>query len=62
MYRNYCENQENAIENYHKLLQLDNIKSVKEIYESCGIKFDFSEQYLQKLPNFAKSKINEWEK
>ena len=41
IYRNYCQNPQQTIEQYKKALKLGYTKSIPEIYETAGIKFSF---------------------
>ena len=52
---------EDALDNYMEALKLGFTKSIGEIYETAGIKFDFSAAYVKELADFIKkelSKIN----
>jgi oligoendopeptidase F len=59
MWRQYKQNPKQAIENYKKALGLGYTKSIPQIYETAGIKFDFSPAYVKELMDFVK---NEYEK
>jgi oligoendopeptidase F len=52
MYKQYKENKEQAIANYKAALSLGYTRSIAEIYETAGIRFDFSEAYIAELTNF----------
>jgi oligoendopeptidase F len=61
MWREYILKGENALDNYMEALKLGYTKSISEIYETAGIKFDFSVEYVKELADFIKeelSKIN----
>ena len=45
-------------DNYIKSLKLGYTKSISEIYETAGIKFNFSRNYVKELASFIKSEIN----
>lgn len=53
VWKNYKENPETAIEQYKAALKLGYTKPIDQIYEAAGIKFDFSEEYLQELADFV---------
>lgn len=53
MWKNYKQNPKKTIENYKNALFLGNTKSIPEIYETAGIKFDFSQTYIQELIDFV---------
>ena len=61
MWREYILKGEEALDNYMEALQLGYTKSISEIYETAGIEFNFSVEYVKELANFIKeelSKIN----
>lgn len=55
VWRNYKNNPKLAIENYKKALALGYTKSIPEIYQTAGIKFDFSNDYIKELMDFVKA-------
>lgn len=57
IYRNYKKNKEETLKKYKEFLALGNSSPVPEIYEAAGIKFDFSEKYIQEMVNFIKSEL-----
>ncbi|SDZ16993.1 oligoendopeptidase F [Evansella caseinilytica] len=57
MYRQYRQHPEQALENYKKALSLGSSKSLPEIYEAAGIRFDFSEEMIKELINFVEAEI-----
>ena len=57
MWRSYKELGEEGLDNYMKALKLGYTKSIGEIYESAGIKFDFSAKYVKELANFIKEEL-----
>ena len=54
MWKQYKEKGEEAIDNYIKALSLGYSRSLPELYEAAGIKFDFSQQYISDLVKFLK--------
>ena len=54
VWRNYKQNPELAIKNYKNALALGYTKTIPEIYETAGIKFDFSPAYVKDLADFVK--------
>ncbi|WP_214071591.1 M3 family oligoendopeptidase [Mucilaginibacter sp. dw_454] len=58
VYKNYKENPEKALEQYLSALKLGYTKTIKEIYETAGIKFDFSAGYVKELADFIKGEID----
>ncbi|MFD2147603.1 M3 family oligoendopeptidase [Mucilaginibacter antarcticus] len=57
VYKNYKENPEKALEQYLAALKLGYTKTIKEIYETAGIQFDFSAGYVAELAAFIKEEI-----
>lgn len=58
IWRNYLQNGNEAIEQYKNALSLGYTKSIGEIYETAGIKFDFSEAWISELSGFVKTQMN----
>ncbi len=59
IWKNYTENREMALEGYQRFMKLGYTKPIPEIYESAGVAFDFSEEYIKSLMQFVHT---EWEK
>lgn len=59
IYKNYKEKGAKAIEEYENFLKLGYSKSVSEIYNAAGIKFDFSEEYLKEIVCFIQKELEE---
>ncbi len=57
VWKNYKENPDKALEQYLAALKLGYTKTIKEIYETAGIKFDFSAGYVKELAEFVKAEI-----
>jgi oligoendopeptidase F len=57
VYKNYKENPEKALDQYLDALKLGYTKTIKEIYETAGIQFDFSAEYVKELADFVKGEI-----
>ena len=58
VWKNYKENPEKALEQYLAALSLGYTKPMNEIYETAGIKFDFSAKYIKELAVFVKEELN----
>ena len=58
MWRSYKKLGENGLDNYMKALKLGYTKSISEIYETAGIKFDFSVGYVKELVDFIKDELS----
>lgn len=54
VWRNYKTNSKITVEKYKAALALGYTKSIPQIYETAGIKFDFSPDYIKELMAFVK--------
>ncbi len=59
MWRQYRLNKEQALENYMSALSLGYTKTLKELYATAGIKFDFSPAYIKELADFVTPVLKE---
>jgi oligoendopeptidase F len=59
VWKNYKENPEKGLQQYLDALKLGYTKTIKEIYETAGIKFDFSAGYVKELAEFVKGQMDE---
>lgn len=57
IYKNYKENPQLAIKQYLEALSLGYTRPMNEIYETAGIKFDFSVDYVEELASFIKNEL-----
>lgn len=57
IWRNYKQSPQKALDDYDRALKLGYTKSIAEIYETAGIKFDFSATCVKDLANFVKSEL-----
>jgi oligoendopeptidase F len=57
MWRSYKELGEKGLDNYMDALKLGYTKTIGEIYEKAGIKFDFSASYVKELADFIKEEL-----
>ncbi|WP_214228532.1 M3 family oligoendopeptidase [Pedobacter sp. B4-66] len=58
IWKNYKENPEQALQQYFAALSLGYTKPINEIYETAGIKFDFSLKYIEELASFVKDELH----
>ena len=58
VWKNYKENPEKGLQQYLDALKLGYTKTIKEIYETAGIKFDFSAEYVKELAAFVKAEMD----
>ncbi|QPH39234.1 M3 family oligoendopeptidase [Pedobacter endophyticus] len=57
VWKNYKENPAKALDQYLEALSLGYTKPMNEIYETAGIKFDFSADYVSELAQFVKDEL-----
>ncbi len=57
IWKNYKENPEKGLQQYLDALKLGYTKTITEIYETAGIKFDFSVEYVKELAAFVKAEM-----
>ncbi|MEO8794894.1 MAG: M3 family oligoendopeptidase [Daejeonella sp.] len=57
VWKNYKENPEKALTQYLDALKLGYTKTIKEIYETAGIEFNFSASYVKELADFVKDEL-----
>ena len=58
MWRSYKEIGDKALDNYMSALKLGYTKTISEIYETAGIKFNFSAIYVKELADFIKKELD----
>lgn len=61
MWQAYHQEADLAIRRYKRALALGGSASLKEIYETAGIRFDFSEKTVKEMVQFVKQKLEELE-
>ncbi len=59
MWRQYRHSKEQALDNYMKALSMGYTKTLKELYTTAGIKFDFSPAYIKELADFVTPVLKE---
>ncbi len=59
MWRQYRNNKQQALDNYMAALSLGYTKTLKELYATAGIKFDFSPAYVKELGQFVNERLGE---
>ncbi|MBC7653367.1 MAG: M3 family oligoendopeptidase [Oligoflexus sp.] len=57
VWKNYKENPKKGLANYMEALKLGYTKDMKTIYETAGIEFNFSADYIKELMIFVKSEL-----
>ncbi len=58
IWKQYQENPKKAVENFKEALQLGYTKTIPEIYETAGISFNFSQDYVKTLALYLQEEIS----
>lgn len=61
IWKNSKSNHQKAIDGYKNALTLGYTRSIPEIYETAGIKFDFSDSYLKEIATFVEAELDKVE-
>lgn len=59
MWRQYKQNKEQALDNYMAALSAGYTKTLKDLYDIAGIKFDFSPAYIKELSSFVHNEMQQ---
>ncbi len=62
IWKNYKEDKKKGLQQYKAALKLGYTQSIPEIYETAGIQFDFSVDYVKSLMQFVKQELQNLEK
>ncbi|HTB26849.1 MAG TPA: M3 family oligoendopeptidase [Puia sp.] len=57
MWKQFKKNKELALDHYTEALSLGGTKTLPELYEAAGLKFDFSGSYIKELMDFVEEEI-----
>ena len=57
LWKQYKENPDSAIKNYMSALKLGGTKTLPELFEAAGLKFDFSPTYISELMTFVSNEL-----
>ncbi len=58
IWKNYKENPELGLQKYLEALKLGYTKTIREIYETAGIEFNFGADYVKELADFIKLELH----
>lgn len=58
VWKNYRNDPEKGLQKYLEALKLGYTKTIKEIYETAGIEFNFSASYVKELAEFVKEELD----
>jgi oligoendopeptidase F len=61
VWENYRNDPETGLHNYLEALKLGYTRTIKEIYETAGIEFNFSVSYVKELAEFVKEELGKLE-
>jgi oligoendopeptidase F len=59
LWKNYRNQPQETIEKFKAALSLGYTRSIKDIYKTAGIKFDFSAAYVSELMEFIKTEVDQ---
>jgi oligoendopeptidase F len=62
VWKNYKENPEKGLSSYLEALKLGYTKTIKEIYETAGIEFNFTASYVKELADFVQAELDKLER
>jgi len=57
VWRNFRKDRNQGLSGYQNALKLGYLRSIPEIYNAAGIKFDFSREYVKELMNFVREEL-----
>jgi oligoendopeptidase F len=57
MWMQFKKNKDQALDHYIQALSLGGTKTLPELYEAAGLKFDFSGTYIKELMDFVESEL-----
>ena len=58
VWMNYKEDAQKGLEGYRSALKLGYTRTIPEVYEAAGIRFDFSTGYIRKLMHFVQDELS----
>jgi len=58
LWKQYMENPEKALQNYINALSLGGTKTLPQLYEAAGLKFDLSPAHIKSLMEFVKAEMD----
>lgn len=61
VWKNYKNNPEKGLSSYLEALKLGYTKTIKEIYETAGIEFNFKASYVKELAEFVQAELDKLE-
>jgi oligoendopeptidase F len=57
IWKNFKQDKKQALEQYKKALKMGYTSPIPEVYKAAGIRFDFSDAYIQELMDFVKAEL-----
>jgi oligoendopeptidase F len=57
LWKQYKENKEKALSNYTKALSLGGTRTLPELYDAAGLKFNFSKEHIKQLMEFVSGEL-----
>ncbi|MCU0428605.1 MAG: M3 family oligoendopeptidase [Cytophagaceae bacterium] len=62
VWKNFKENPQKGFAQYKEALKLGYTKSIPEVYQAAGIRFDFSRSYIRELMQFVRTEMEDLKK
>jgi oligoendopeptidase F len=60
LWKQYKEDKDKAVQNYMNALKLGGTRTLPELFEAAGLKFDFSPDYISELMLFVKDEMEKF--
>ena len=57
LWKQYKENKEKALSNYTMALSLGGTRTLPELYDTAGLKFNFSKDHIKQLMEFVSKEV-----
>lgn len=57
LWKQYKENKETALSNYMSALTLGGTRTLPELYDAAGLRFDFSKEHIKQLMDFVSTEL-----
>ncbi|RMF04313.1 MAG: M3 family oligoendopeptidase, partial [Bacteroidetes bacterium] len=58
LWQQYRQHPTRTVERYRSALRLGYTRAINDIYQTAGIQFDFSRDYIRRLGHFVKQEID----
>ncbi len=58
LWKNFVEDRENGLQGYKNFMKYGYTRTIPELYDLAGIRFDFSENYIRELVDFVEQQLS----